>query len=244
VQLQGDGPVRLLVVECDATLSLRATAQWSSDASLLPADADLAALAGGAAHARLAITVDPKDGGPLYQGIVGLEAESIAALIRHYLKSSEQIDSRLVLAVADHRSRGILLQRLPSADPGPDEDVTWQRAAASADAISVDGLLEAADAETLLRSAFADDDIRLFKAHPTRFFCGCSEERIASALRLLGRREVESILAERGVFGATCEFCNRQYILPADAARAPFASVERGVPTDAENHLPTEALRH
>ena len=37
VQLQGDGPVRLLVVECDATLSLRATAQWKEAAAALPA---------------------------------------------------------------------------------------------------------------------------------------------------------------------------------------------------------------
>ena len=71
VQLQGNGPVRLLVVECDATLSLRATAQWK-EADALPPSASLAELAGGASHGRLAITLDPKDGGPLYQGIVAL----------------------------------------------------------------------------------------------------------------------------------------------------------------------------
>src|SRR5512132_687992 len=44
VQLQGDGPVRLLVVECDATLTLRATAQWTGAVHALPGDAGLAAL--------------------------------------------------------------------------------------------------------------------------------------------------------------------------------------------------------
>ena len=45
VQLQGKGPVGLLVVECTADLGLRATAQWR-DAAALPADAPLFALAG------------------------------------------------------------------------------------------------------------------------------------------------------------------------------------------------------
>src|SRR5206468_1453829 len=115
VQLQGDGPVRLLVVECDASLNLRATAQWSDEIASLPDDASLADLAGGAARGRLAITLDPRNGEPLYQGIVALEGASIAALVEHYLETSEQIPSRLVLASNADRVRGLLLQRLPGA---------------------------------------------------------------------------------------------------------------------------------
>jgi transcriptional regulator len=105
VQLQGAGPVRLLVVECSANLELRATAQWNAEAERLPAEASLAALAGDIAKSRLAITLDPKDGGPLYQGIVALAASSIASMIEHYLATSEQIDSRLVLAAGPSRAR-------------------------------------------------------------------------------------------------------------------------------------------
>ena len=98
VQLAGPGPVKLAVIECDHALSLRATAQWDRDAlSRLPAGASLAQLAGDASQARLAITLDPEDG-PLYQGIVALESGSVAALLEHYLASSEQLESRLALA--------------------------------------------------------------------------------------------------------------------------------------------------
>jgi molecular chaperone Hsp33 len=200
----------------------------------------LATLAGGATQGRLAITLDPKDGGPLYQGIVGLEAASIASLIQHYLTSSEQIESRLVLASAGGHARGLLLQRMQSA--GPEDEATWQRAAACADAMTPHDLLAAADPQSLLLAAFRDEEVRLFKPHPARFACGCSEERIANALRLLGRAEVESILAEQGMVGVTCEFCNRRYTFLADEARALFDRDESGAGTRDETTSP--AIRH
>lgn len=220
VQLQGDGPVRLLVVECTADLTLRATAQWNRTAETLPPDASLAALAGGPAHARLAISLDPKDGTPIHQGIVALEATSIALLIEHYLTKSEQIDSALVLATAGGRARGLLLQRLPGA--GADDDATWTRVAAIARCTPPAGLFVAGGADAVLQGRFPDDDLRLFGSRPARFACSCSEERVANALRMIGRVEVESILDEQGQVGVTCEFCNRSYAFAAEDARALF----------------------
>jgi molecular chaperone Hsp33 len=223
VQLQGDGPVRLLVVESDANLSLRATAQWKEEtAAALPESASLAELAGGAAHGRLAITLDPKDGGPLYQGIVALEAHSIASLIEHYLRTSEQIDSRMTIATEGARVRGLLLQRLPGATEADDE--TWSRAAVRVGELSDDALLARRDAPALLQAYFPHDDVRLFKARAARFLCSCSEERVANALRMIGRVEVETILTEQGLIGVTCEFCNRHYTFVAEDARALFAA--------------------
>lgn len=224
VQLQADGPLRLLVVECDAALTLRATAQWSPDIDDMPEDSDLAALAGGASRGRLAITLDPKDGGPIYQGIVALEATAITTLIEHYLETSEQIPSRIVLARDAGRVRGLLLQRLPGATDA--DNVLWQRASERADAIGAQALLAAADPAALLATHFGEDDIRLFKAHATCFACSCSQERVENALRLVGRDEVEDIVAEQGEVRVTCEFCNRAYeFSPADA-RALFPGLE------------------
>lgn len=240
VQLQGDGPVRLLVVECDATLSVRATAQWKDAAAALKEDASLVDLAGGPDHGRLAITLDPKDGGPIYQGIVALEAASIATLIEHYLVTSEQIDSRMTLATEGTRVRGLLLQRLPGATAA--DDATWQRAAARIDVLSSAALLGSASAEDLLRANFPDDDVRLFAARAIRFECSCSAERVANALRLLGRAEVESILTEQGLIGVTCEFCNRSYTFVAEEARALFSG-DLGAKS-APNAAPPDAIRH
>lgn len=232
VQMQGAGPVRLLVVECDASLNLRATAQWREDAERLPAAAPLAALAGDPAHSRLAITLDPKDGSTPTQGIVALEAASIAELIEHYLTTSEQIASRMAVAADGARVRGILLQRLPSAGPG--DDATWRRAAGAIGALAPAALLGASDAEGLIAARFPGDDIRVFAPRAVRFRCACSIERVENALRMLGRAEIESILAEQGAVGVTCEFCNRGYRFAPDEARGLFAphgpDAEAGAP--------------
>jgi molecular chaperone Hsp33 len=225
VQLQGDGPVRLLVVECDATLTLRATAQWDP-AVLLPDNAPLATLAGGPEHGRLAILLDPRDGGPVYQGIVALEATTIAALMEHYLSTSEQIASRLALATAGDRVRGILLQRLPASTAT--DDALWERVSATAASATGAMLFAHAGAAELVSSLFAQDDVRLFSPRGARFGCSCSPERVENALRLIGRQEVESILQEQGGVTLHCEFCNREYRFAPDAARGLFAE-ERDV---------------
>lgn len=221
VQLQGMGPVRLLVVECTADLGLRATAQWSDAAAALPEDTSLHALAGDPEASRLAIMLDPKDGGPIYQGIVALAATSIASLIEHYLTTSEQIDSRLVVATDARHVRGMLLQRMPSA--GPDDDATWRQAVSRIDFGGSD-LLGASDIEALLAARFPNDDIRVMAPRSARFRCDCSSERVGNALRLLGRSEVESVLAEQGMIGVTCEFCNHRYSFVAADALALFAA--------------------
>jgi molecular chaperone Hsp33 len=232
VQLSGDGPLSLLVVECDASLALRATAQWDEKAATLPATASLSELAGGAGNGRLVITLDPKDGGPLYQGVVALEAGAIATSIEHYLATSEQIDSRLALVAEGARVRGLLLQRMPGGSPG--DDATWLRAAARFDELPARSLLAADGPGALLQARFPEDDLRLFEPRAARFECSCSEARVANALRLIGRVEVESILAEQGLVGVTCQFCNRHYTFVAEDARALFAT-DRGAP-DAVRH--------
>ena len=227
VQLQGTGPVTLLVVECTADLGLRATAQWRDTAAALPEHASLRALAGDPETSRLAIMLDPKDGGPIYQGVVALEATSIASLIEHYLTTSEQIDSRLAIATDATHTRGLLLQRMPSA--GPDDDATWARAASRTNVDSAD-LLHASGIEALLAALFPTDDIRMMKARRLRFHCDCSQERVSNTLRMLGRAEIESILAEQGAVAVTCEFCSRSYKFAAEDALALFA--ERGTGGD------------
>jgi molecular chaperone Hsp33 len=222
VQLSGDGPVRLLVVECTDKLELRAMAQWDADRTqVLGDDATLAQLAGGADHGRLVLTLDPKGAGTIYQGIVALEAGSIAGLIEHYLATSEQLASRLALATAEDDVAGLLLQRLPG---GSDEDdAAWGRMQ-----VAIAGLdharLRGQRAHDVIASLLPEEDVRVFKARPVTFACSCSRERVEKALRIAGAAEVESILAERGNVEVTCEFCNRRYTFAPEAARAVFAA--------------------
>ena len=221
IQLTGDGPVRLAVVECNDALDVRATAQWDARrADALPADAMLAELAGGPAHGRLTITLDPRGAGQLYQGIVALEASGIAGLVEHYLTTSEQLASRLMLATRDGFAAGLLLQRLPAS--GPADDATWARVAKRLDALAPAALLADADHLKMLASLFPEDDLRVFEGRAVQFRCSCSRERVCNALRIAGRDEIEAALAEQGRVDVTCEFCNRAYSFDADAARSVF----------------------
>jgi len=220
LQLAGDGPVRLTVVECTGDLALRGTAQWdAARVAALPADATLADLAGGAGT-RMTITLDPRDGGAMYQGIVALAATSIGALIEHYLATSEQLDSRLVLATDGGAAAGLLLQRLPGATSA--DDATWTRLAAALGAVAPAALLTRADGSALLASLFPADDLRVFGARAVEARCSCSRERVENALRIAGRDEIEAALAERGGVEVTCEFCNRRYAFTPAEARAVF----------------------
>lgn len=223
VQLQGTGPVRLLVVECTSALQVRATVQWdAARVALLLPHATLADLAGDPAQARMVLTLDPKGAGPIYQGIVALESAAVATLFEHYLATSEQLASRMVLAREGETCAGVLVQRLP--EHGDDAGETWIRITNALDAAPPATLFAMDDATVALAALFPHDDLRVFAQRPVAFGCSCSAERVENALRIAGREEIESILAERGSVEVTCEFCHRLYTLEPAAARALFTA--------------------
>lgn len=222
VQLVGEGPVRLIVVECNPVLALRATAQWDEPrVRALPDDATLDRLAGGDTQARLAITLDPRDAGPIYQGIVALKTASVATTIEHYLSTSEQVASKLALVVDRGDVAGVLLQRMPAS--GPADDATWARASAALDAATPDTIVGATHSDSGLANLFAEDDLRVFRASTPRFECSCSRMRVEGALRIAGRDEIEAALRNDGEVEVVCEFCGREYTFAPDEARALFA---------------------
>lgn len=115
LQLQGDGPVALIVVECTADLSIRATATLRENHDI-PADGTLQTLLNKNGEGRFVVVLDPKREDSTmqpYQGIVPLEGSSVAQVLELYMKSSEQLDTRLWLAADDKYCAGLLLQRLP-----------------------------------------------------------------------------------------------------------------------------------
>ena len=222
VQLAGEGPVRLIVVECTTALTLRATAQWDDERVLaLPPQASLLELAGGPTAARLAITLDPRTQGAMTQGIVALDAGSVAELVEHYLTSSEQVVSHLALAQQGDEVVGVLLQRLPGS--APIDESTWQAAVDALDEADDFSLGLAVTSDAGLSALFAGHDLRVFRSAAPRFECSCSQARVEGALRIAGRQEIEAALAEQGRVEVVCEFCGRQYLFAPQEARALFA---------------------
>lgn len=216
MQVHGDGPVNLLVVECDSTMQMRATAKYGADADI-PDDASLRELLNVHGKGRFAITLDPREkmpGQQAYQGIVPLDGDDVASVIEQYMLRSEQLDTRLWLASDDKVTRGLLLQRMPAEggfSKGDDTDLEeWNHAITLAATLKHQELLEV-DIQTLLRRLFWEDDIRVFEPRHPRFHCSCSRERVGNMLRMLGRDEIDSALSELGMLAIDCDFCGQHY---------------------------------
>ncbi len=217
LQLHGDGPVRLIVVEATSEHTLRATAKWAGEVP----EGTLAAMLG---HGRFVMTLDQsKAGKQNYQGIVPLEGETTAEVLAHYMQTSEQLDTRIYLAAGEDRVAGMMLQRMPDQQ-GMDADA-WNRAAILADTLKPEELLQISANDLLLR-LFHEETLRRFEQEPLAFSCSCSREKVAGMLQSLGKEEVDSILAEHGEVEIACDFCGRQYKFDAvDAAQLFTASV-------------------
>ncbi len=225
LQLHGTGPVKLIVVECAADHAMRATAKWDGD---IP-DGDLRALLG---SGRFVISLVADSGKQNYQGVVDLDADSIASALEHYMAASEQIDTRLWLACDDSRAAGLLIQKLPE-NVSADTDA-WPRAEHLASTVKSQELLELAPRE-LLHRLFHEEDLRVFEPRPVFFRCSCSRERVTGMLRMLGLDEARDIIAERGEVEVHCEFCNRRYAFDAVDTEEIFAAAV-AVPPDKTRH--------
>ena len=222
MQIHGDGPVRLLVVECNADMTVRATVKLSS-ADPIADDASFTDLVNAGGQGRFAITLDPRDrsqGQQPYQGIVPLEGETVAEALEGYMRRSEQLHTQLWLAADDQHANGLLLQKLPLEGGGPARNYdpeaearateVWERAVTFANTLERDELLEV-DPPTLMRRLFWEETLAVYDPVPCAFRCSCTRERVAAMLVSLGEREVDETLAEMGGIHVDCEFCNKSY---------------------------------
>ncbi|KQP22597.1 Hsp33 family molecular chaperone HslO [Pseudorhodoferax sp. Leaf267] len=241
LQIFGDGPVKVAVVEVQSDLRVRATCSVVGDVA---DDADLGDMVNQTGQGRCAITLDPTHkmpGQQPYQGVVALTSDEdrsftrVADVLRHYMLRSEQLDTLLVLAANDEVAAGLLIQRLPvkgdanlagqaargeaEAPVAEDADVQgrnehFNRIAHLASTLTRDELLSL-DVETVLRRLFWEEQVMSFTPltgeSGPRFACTCSRERVGNMIRGLGVAEAESILAERGDIEVSCEFCGQQY---------------------------------
>lgn len=223
MQIHGDGAIRLLVVECNADLTVRATVKLADDRPIA-ADATFADLVNAGGGGRFAITLDPRDrsqGQRPYQGIVPLEGATVAEALENYMRRSEQLDTQLWLAADEQHANGLLLQKLPleggagierAYDPHAEAHAAevWNRAVTFANTLEPAELL-GVDPPTLMRRLFWEETLAVYDPLPCAFRCSCTRERVAAMLVSLGEREVDETLAEMGAIHVDCEFCNKSY---------------------------------
>ena len=237
LQMQCDGPIALLVVECRAGLQVRATVKLRPGQPV-PEDGDLQSLLNPGGGGRFIVVLDPKSRGagqPAYQGVVPLEGGSVAEVLEHYMRASEQLDTRLWLQADAEHAAGLLLQRLPSdgGASGTAETAaeTWNRACRLAETLKPGELL-GIDGATLVHRLYWQETLHAFEPLQVRWHCPCTRDKVAGMLRMLGQTEVNAILQERGEVDVTCEFCGKPYRFDSVDCAQLFAGAGTSAPPD------------
>ncbi|MCW8899391.1 MAG: Hsp33 family molecular chaperone HslO [Gammaproteobacteria bacterium] len=227
-QIQGDGPVKLLVVEGSSDKTLRAMASCKDE------QFDDESMQGLFGDARLVITLEPEQG-ERYQGIVALSGENLAAALTDYLLRSEQLDTDLWLVADEKQCAGLLIQKLPETEKtksniidlesaGESRDLDgWNRIQQLSSTIKDEELL-GLSADEIIHRLYHEEDVRLFESELISFRCSCSRERVESMLRSLGADEVQNIIEEHSSIDVACEFCNHNYRFDAVDTEQLFTS--------------------
>jgi len=230
LQLQGDGAIALMVAECRSDMTIRATVKLRDRP--IPSDGTLQTLVNPNGGARFIVVLDPpknRPGRQPYQGIVPLEADTIALALKDYMLRSEQLQTKIWLAADSSSSAGLLVQQLPlqggsQASDKELADLSWERACLLGATLQESELLTT-DQDTLLHRLFWEEPLLAFESRQVQWWCGCTRERVVDMLRMLGEEEVNSILAEQGRIDVSCEFCGKPYGFDAVDATGLFRQI-------------------
>ncbi|NUW69054.1 Hsp33 family molecular chaperone HslO [Vibrio coralliilyticus] len=204
MQLQGDGPVSLAVINGDHDQKVRGVARWEGD---IADDASIHDMMG---KGHLVITIDPKKG-ERYQGIVGLDGDNLSDILESYFANSEQLKTRIWLRLGEHegqqRAAGMLIQVMPDGTGTPED---FEHLEQLTDTVKNEELFTL-EANDLLYRLYNQEKVRLFDPQPVEFHCGCSRERSGAAIVTIDRAEVNDILAEVGSISLHCDYCGTNY---------------------------------
>ncbi|MGO2509306.1 MAG: Hsp33 family molecular chaperone HslO [Vibrio hibernica] len=204
LQLQGDGPVSLAVINGDHEQKLRGVARWEGH---IDSNATLHQLIG---KGHLVITISPKQG-ERYQGVVGLEGDTLAEILEGYFERSEQLKTRLWLRTGTHEGQahaaGMLLQIMPDGTGSADD---FEHLEKLTETIK-DEELFSLDAHDLLYRLYNQEEVKVFDPQAIEFFCGCSRERSAGAIATLAKDELDDILLTEGEVALHCDYCGTSY---------------------------------
>jgi len=230
VQAQGDGPVKYVVADYDTDGHLRGYCRFDED--------EVAAASSGFSRpgARTllgqGVFVMTLDRGPDFertQGITPIEGESLSLAAEHYFVQSEQIPTKVRLAVGSvtdetgttWRAGGALIQLIAADDARGSTEEVWDRTRALFQTLADDELVDPTiTPETLLFRLFHEDGVRLEDARALKAQCRCSADRISGVLSSFDPEERAEMVEPDGKIHVTCEYCATVYKLSPDDVEA------------------------
>jgi len=217
IELVGDGPLRRVMVTTTGLGSVRGYV--ARPATHLPSKRGKLDVAGAIGRGLLCvIRTQPWNKEP-YRSIMELVSGEIGHDIAHYLVTSEQIPSAVGLGVFVNRdgdvgaAGGFLVQVLS----GGEERLIERIEANIATLPPVTTLVrDGFGPGEILDAVLADLDMRAGSEQGVQFSCPCTRERVFGALLLLGRAEIEDMIAREGQAEVRCEFCSERYLVDRD----------------------------
>jgi molecular chaperone Hsp33 len=223
VQAQGDGPVRYVVADYDTQGHLRGYCRFD--------EAEVAAVSQGFSRpgARtllgeglFVMTLDRGADFERTQGITPIEGESLSLAAEHYFQQSEQIPTKVRLAVGAvttdagtaWRAGGALIQLIAGDDARGSTEEAWDRSRALFQTLGDDELIDpTVSPQTLLFRLFHEDGVRLEDPRALQAVCRCSKDRIGTVLASFAPEERAEMVEPDGKIRVTCEYCASVYEL-------------------------------
>ena len=206
VQLQGDGPLTLAVINGNNRQELRGVARVKEDAKIA-SGSTLKEMVG---NGYLVITITPEKG-ERYQGVVGLEADTLAGCLEDYFMRSEQLPTRLFIRTTEQGAAGILLQVLPAQETSQDD---FNHLAMLTETVKAEELITLPANDVLWR-LYHQEEATVYDPLPVMFKCTCSRQRCGEVLKTLPESEVDEILEEDGKIDMHCDYCGTHYVYDA-----------------------------
>lgn len=200
VQIQGEGPVPMLVVNGNDKQELRAVANVTGDVTTT-------SLGELFTKGYMVITITPTQG-ERYQGIVGLDKDTIGGCLEAYFEQSEQLKTHFWLRSNDEHAAGMMIQALPEESVNQDDEYDNLR---QLSATIKDEELFSLEPNVILNRLYHQEEVRIFDPQALSFKCTCSLDRSGNAIVSIGREEAESIIAEQGAITMQCDYCNTVY---------------------------------
>jgi molecular chaperone Hsp33 len=235
LQITGDGPVRLMVVDVTHEGEVRACARFDEEAvsKLILSTASIHPIFG---TGYLAFTIVQNNSDDRYQGIVDLDGTTLSDCLHHFFRQSDQLETGIVVYsraedsnIPDHLASALIIQRMPSS-PGLSfetieaENDGWLRSLSIlGTTTALEMLSSELPADDLLFRLFWEDGIRIFPNRPLIAKCRCSKDRVETMLKTFSASDIEDMIEDESI-SVTCEFCNQSYIFDPQTLLASSSS--------------------
>ena len=219
IRIRGDGPLGGLMVDAGTDGTVRGYVD-NPQIELPPNAIGKLDVGGAIGEGYLYVVRDVGYGYP-YSSTVELVSGEIGDDISHYLVTSEQTPSALVLGVfvgaeGVQASGGLMLQIMPKA--ATDDELVEKLESRVASLSGFTPLLRSGKTlEQMFEELLGDMGLEILpEVQMLRFHCGCSFDRVLGALKMLGEAELQDMIEKDDGAEATCHFCGEVYKASSD----------------------------